>query len=346
MRRSVAMVLGVLAPLSTGCESASFAPPPPPELASTAGPSLEPSVKVIEMVLRSEDTPARTTWAQVGRVDAGVSRVSFRSSAPGAGDPPDRQAELIRRAAARGASVVIVEAAPGARVAEALDELKAKGTSVILLARPLAGREKVFPLVAIPPLAESASLLVKAATEDAKAAKLPSDGTAAILVSRKPDAYTEERVAALKDALKDAGVAPPEVLAFDGTQADASKLLGERLESDPKLTLVFAEDNEALFGTLVVRERIKKERVIILAGYAELGGHLNEAVLDQTAAVADRNMSAMAHAAFRLAMQLASAQPVAERTEVPIPFHRHSSQVAPDPAPPPGLRKSEVEKAG
>src|SRR5262245_22774306 len=102
MRHSVAMPLGVLASLLCGCDSNSFVPPPPAELASTAGPA-QSSVKVIEMVLRADDTPDRSIWAQVGRVDSGASRVSFRSSAPAAGDPPKRQAELIRRAAARGA---------------------------------------------------------------------------------------------------------------------------------------------------------------------------------------------------------------------------------------------------
>jgi len=288
-------------------------------------------VKVIELVLRSVDSPDRAAWPQLGRMEAGSSKVSFRSSAPAAGDPPQKQAELIRRAATRGASALIVEAEPDPRVAEALQEVKSRGTPVVLLARPLPGHEQDFPLVTVEPPIEAAHSLVKAAIEDAKTAKLPSDGTAVILAPKTPDVFSDDQLAALKTAIGQAGIATPEVIPYDGSQSDAVKIVNERLKSDTKLTLVFALDSEALLGALSAREGVKKERKLIVAGFGDADHYMGQTLYNQAAGVANRDLGPMFRTALRLAVRLANGEQVEQRTAIPISFRRYSSQDAPEP---------------
>jgi ABC-type sugar transport system substrate-binding protein len=311
-------------------------PPPPPELAR---PTSEPAVKVVEMIMPSERTPDREALVQLVRVLASREKTSFRLSAPEPNEPPRRQADLIRKAAERGASVLIVDPARDAEVRKALDEVRSKGVPSVLLAPLDPESGKPFPVVGAAPYADSAGKLVDAALEDAKAAETPAERTAVVLTIRQPDADAQNCAAALEAALKKADVPHSEPLTYDGSVQGAKTALSERLESDPKLSIVLVGEENGLFGVWEVRDTLQGKRPIIVAGYVPANPLMNEVTYSQSAALAIRDLPRIARELFQAALRLASGDAVPDRTAVPDDVRRYASKYIKTPTPPPDPAK-------
>lgn len=322
-------VLGLclLAPALSGCDSGGFVPPPPPELSAPALSGMEPAARVVELVLASNATPDRGAWAQVVRLEAGDARTGFRFAALGPNDPPQGQAELIREAAARGVSVLIVEPAQAPEVADALEQARKQGTPSVLLDRPLDAPGNPFPVVLPAPCADSARQLVEAAVADAKTAGLPADGKALVLVPSPPEAHTNEARDALRAALQAAGVSQVETVEYPGAIEGAQKAITARLQADPSVTLVLTTSADGFTGTTQAREELLKSgRLVIMAGYGEITPHSVDAYFDTSAAVADLNLVKVGRQAFQVALRLAQGESVPDRTEVPTTVRRYSSK--------------------
>lgn len=336
MPRSLALPLWALIPglVLSGCESDTFMPPPNPELAA---PVSAPPVRIVEMILPSESTPDQNALAQYLRLVSSREKTSYRTSAPEPNDPPRRQADAIRKAAERGASVLIVQPAKDAEVSKALDEVRAQGVPSVLLADPLseAGKGKPFPIVEAAPFSDAAGKLVDAAVEAAKTAKLPADGTAVILSVAKPDADLKGCGDALAAALQAAKIASPEPLTYDGTLEGAKSALTKRLEADLKLAIVAVCEQVGMTGVLDLRSKLKDKRPIVVVGYVANDPPPNEMLFSQTAGIAIRNISQLAREAFKAALRLADGDAVPERTTVPDEFRLYPSKyldIPPEPS--------------
>ena len=162
-------------------------------------------------------------------------------------------AALIREALARQPrpQVVIVEPANPADkdLALAIQEARTAKVPVVLVGRPLSGGADspgaatgpVPILVTPPPFIVSARHLVTASIRNAKNAKLKPEGGAVFLINTAGDALLPDRIAAVRDALKEAGVTSIQEIRFAQESQVAGKLLTERLKAD----------TEAVAGVLI-----------------------------------------------------------------------------------------------
>ena len=200
---AVAVVAGCLAATS-GCDGAksvrsgSGVPPAPPpsEAASVA------------LILPSRGLAEQDVWEAEARRDEARVHALIEVRKPAPGDPPGRQAELIREAAASGVSALIVVAEDAKLVAPAIAEARDRGLPVVLLDRdvPLPGDGPKPPLVGFEDVNLSAKALVAAAMSDAQAAGFPPGGPALLIHNDVGDDRAPLRIKALRSALEAEGV--------------------------------------------------------------------------------------------------------------------------------------------
>ena len=142
----LALVLSAIA----GCGSDAFAPPPPPEL--NAVPTLTAPTAValsVEMIVCGPGSPERLLWETAARQEAGRLKVILRITRLQAGDPPSAEAEQVRSAVGRKASVLMVEPLDDPVVAAALNDARAGGTPVVTLIRKVPSRDPGRPLASV-----------------------------------------------------------------------------------------------------------------------------------------------------------------------------------------------------
>ena len=261
-----------------GCDGG-FVPPPPPELrgavggsspSPTSGPvaatpdllgAATTGVKSIELVLSGgRDLEEVETEKAAARSQAGTDKARLKITVVGeersdqAPQPTTHkdQATLVRDAIAHHPQALIVEPGdPGDRnLAQAIQEAQTAKVPVVVLGRAISGvatNPGVRPatptiLVAPQPFAASAKQLVAAAIRNARNAKLIPEAGAILLINTGGDAFAPDRVTAIRDALKAAGITAISELRFAKDSQVAEKLLTDRLKADPKPTLVFSVD--------------------------------------------------------------------------------------------------------
>ncbi len=280
MNAKVRLGLGLAAALlgiaSVGCDSGSFVPPPPAELReAVGGTSPSPSaksaaatpdllgsattgVKSIELILRGDIDPEEIENAKaVVRTQAG----NRQGPDPDLGarrefgrvrevvDDPQGPGPVGQGSGGRHPQALIVEPANPADpdLARAIQDAQAAKVPVILLGRPLAGQagsaSATAPVVVAPEsFAASAKQLVAAAIRNARNAKLIPEAGAILLINTAGDAFLPDRVSAIRDALKAAGITAISELRFAKDSQVLQKFLIEKLKADPKPTLVFSAD--------------------------------------------------------------------------------------------------------
>ncbi len=185
------------------------------------------AVKNIEVILNADVDPDElNVQAAAARTQAGYDRAHVRITVPGevsesAGKSvtlPKSQAKLVRDALARHPKpqVLIVEPSnpTDQELAQAIQEAGTAKVPVVLVGRPLSGgvgtqgaSSAPSPILVTPePFTASARKLVAAAIRNAKNANLKPENGAIILINSAGDAFLPDRVAAIRDALKAAGV--------------------------------------------------------------------------------------------------------------------------------------------
>jgi ABC-type sugar transport system substrate-binding protein len=274
------------------------APRVPPALGkgleSTAGSA--PSV-VLFLDRRDSDEEAIVTGAAT--FQAGIDRVKLKFANLSEQDLPARQTELVREAIERNALALVIEPADTAdrRLLDAVREARAKGIPVVMLNKLLdglslddsgtgsskaktgetpspastsAGAAQNSPLVLVtaPAFAPFAKQIVASAMRNAKNAHLTPEAGAIIVMNTISDSFAPERIAALRDALKAAGVKPVLDVSFTKSFEAGGKALMDKLKANPKVRMVFGVDTTSCDAAREASAKVDDADQFIMAGFA------------------------------------------------------------------------------
>jgi hypothetical protein len=349
-----ALLATALAAGSFGCGAGDFMPPPPPELQGSAdaavgsaaatpglaGPSA--GVRGLELIFSGRLDPEESEVEKsTARSQAGIEKARIRitvpvEASPGAQVQPAStakdQATLVREAIARRPQVLIVEPADPAdrELAKAVGEARAAKIPVVLLGRPVAAEPGAQPagasaapliLVAPPPFAESARQLVASAIRNAKNAQLKPEGGAILLINTAADTFVPDRVAALRDALRAAGITSIVELPFRRDGQVGRKLLTERLQADPKPVLVFGIDFQSTSTSNQVASEGVEGRPFVQAGYTSDENFNRMVVIGDLAGLAEFATGRVIRKAISTAVAAAQGRDLPGRVEVPVVVH-------------------------
>jgi len=324
-----------------------------------AGRDREPAAaRTLEIVLDRRDPDEEGVVTAAARTQAGLEMVKLKIAVLGEHDLPARQVDLVREALARHPLALIVEPddPTDRRMAQVIDEARGEGVPVVLVSRPLAGDQGAAPkvagaraaaggspnqssagqdaatapslhsakpmvLVMSPPFRSSAEQLVASAIRNAKNAHLDAKGGAVIMINTLGDPSIQDRVAAIRSALKAGGITKIQEVSFSKQSELGSKLLTERLEADAKLAMVFSVDSLSSLATRQVMLEIILTRPFILAGYAADETYFSSTQMADFAAVAEFAPTRLVRKAIITAVAMAQGRNVPSVIEIPIEVH-------------------------
>ncbi len=320
--RLAAFVSVALTMATPGCGTDSFVPPPPPEL--SAVPDVAATKENISVVLifargKGDD---RSTIALAARQDAGRARVGLSVEQVPTDETDANQAGLIRAAAARGASVLIVEPSPAPEVAAALEEVREKGTPALLLLNPVKSRDpsKPFKRLTFSPYTKPAHELVQAAVAEMKASNAGDDGRALVIHDRETGPAGDALAQEIRTELTKAGVKTLVDLDIDNDPDKDKAAIVAKLEEDKKITIVIATEVPAMSAALPAVEQFRATRSIAFAGCQSVDAQFNDATSVGSVGNIERNVPALGRQALRTALKLAKGESVPDLTEVPVVF--------------------------
>jgi ABC-type sugar transport system substrate-binding protein len=355
------MVAVAAAAASSGCGSGDFLPPPPPELqgaieavpGSAAGPRLAAGavplpvapagIRSIEIILSGHlDIEETELQKAAARAQAGLDRARLRITVPGerprgpdnSTPTPTDQSRLVRDAVARHPQALIIDPADPAdrELAQAVKEAGEAKVPVILLGQALSPAPNAQPanpngsqanpiVVAPPPFTDSARQLVASAIRNAKNAKLKPEDGAVLLVNTAGDPFIPDRVAALRDALKAAGITAIDEIRFARDSQAAHKLLLQRLEAGPKRVMVFSVDSLGAQASNQTAGQIVEDRPFVQAGYTSDEALTKMVTVGEFAALTEFPASRLVRKAISTAVAAAQGRDVPGRVEFPVVFH-------------------------
>jgi ABC-type sugar transport system substrate-binding protein len=228
------------------------------------------------------------------------------------GDPPSRQADMIKEVVASGVSALVVMADDPNAIATAIDDARKEGVPVVLLDRAVPSTATPPPpLVRYESESESAKALVAAACEDAKKAGFPPEGPAMILANGPGDEHAQARVKAIRSELKARGVRVLPDLVFTGLNAEVKAALTDACRATPHVAMIFAEENVGLGGSALFRHALDhKSRRFVLAGYTADLNTLELVKYNTCAGEVDRNINEPMRKAFETALALVRGETV------------------------------------
>lgn len=341
-----AAALAALVTALGGCDGGSILPPPAPELNAVSGTGGQaPAALSLALISAPRPTDEGSVWEQTARVESGLSRVIFSLIRPEPGDPPAAQAALIREAAARGTSALVVDAVDDPGVVAALTDARDKGTSVVLIGRPVTDRDPARPLprVTFAPLDEPAREFLDALAADLRKAGLPADGHALIVLKSGAGPQATETAEFLTPALKSAGFTGVEPFHVDDYEK-AVAALGARVAADPKVTTLLGVGDRQLRVAMDVRDALQKgaKRSLSVGGCVTLSKEIEYSGYNGCFGVLDRNQIALARKAVRLAVALSRGEPSSAVETVPITYVKGVPPA--EPLTPPAAKPGDVGK--
>jgi len=352
---AISCVAGLLVAL--GCDSMSFVPPPPPELAnpaqtsagavstapvvSNAGSTKAPVFSsaghidgvgrltgggtFVELILVNAPTQERAYLAQALRRDLGRAKMLLRYTKPEPGQKlsSEQMAAAIRTAIGRGSAVLLVEPIDDRTVLDLLYEAQSRGMKVLLLDQPIPPRGgKPIPVLCYQSFSKPGRQIVEAVLEAAKLTHSLNDGRIVVFRNRSTDAYSADRLASLTEPLKAAGL-KYEILDFEGDANAAKEVLTSSLAVPPRISIVLAQDDDGFAASHeILRQRIKQGKPeFLLGGYSayDIGGSTD--TVNKATAFCDSSLEAYASKTFQTVRNLIEGKVVADRTEVPVVFH-------------------------
>lgn len=307
-----------------GCDSGSFAPPPPPELAALPSARSLPPTTAVELIEAPGANVERDVWLQAARTEAGLIKSIFavQEPPPASGDAADWQAALVRSAPRRGIGAVLIEPVDSAAVVKALDEVRAQGTQVVLLGPAVASPDPARPFnrVTFSAADEPLTALVQAAKTAARASGMKENAHALIVIS-EIGPCARQVAARGESALKAAGFGRVEVLELPHESTDAEKVVTARIEADPEFTFVLAIGNISMSVVVAAHNTLKARRDFVIGGvlsYARIVDRFS--MLIQTAGLIDTKLPEFGRAAIRTAAKLARGEPVEPVVTIPLAF--------------------------
>jgi ABC-type sugar transport system substrate-binding protein len=341
---ATAVVLAA-AVISAGCDSASFVPPPPPELnapvkagnaatfegAGSAATSSVPAagkhagkgVRVVELILAPPLDSDSALLEQVLRIELAKVLIPLRFTQPDSQkrSPAEDLAGAIRAAVGRGVAGLVVEPRDEAVVLDALYDAVDRGVAVVLLDRPVPTRGgKSIPHVEYTEFADVGRQIVKVVLEADRKSKLAEPGRIVFLHHRSDDPYVERSFESLLGPCKEAGK-PMEVLNFDGDLEQGIVVVRKALEADPKIDILLADDAVGVYvGFRIHLEWTESgHRQFVLAGYSA-NDYRIVTFLERIYALGDRSIGLYASKTSQAIRNLMEGKRVGELVEVPVTF--------------------------
>jgi ABC-type sugar transport system substrate-binding protein len=310
--------------LLTGCESEipSAPPPPPPPTVGSADDGLRSDSRAVAFIMpHPRGEPAEISlWEQAIRQEGNRNKKIVEVAQPGEKDPPNRQGDLIRDAANRGVTGLVV--VPDPESGEALVEARDKGARVVLVDHSVDHKGKMFPLVAFERPAKSAEVLVDAVIVAAKEFELSPKGPALIVQHPMGDLHSKGRADALEAALKKANVEVLPRVQFNDPLKDLKPQILKAIAAHPKLPMVLIADDDAVGPIIEMRNDMYSADRFAFAAYGTESKHRKMVMAGQCAAVADVNSPRLARKALQSLMEILAGKTLPDRIEVEMPVTR------------------------
>ncbi len=309
----VGVVLGMLV---LGCDSS---PPGPPVVSERdeASPSGPRVIALIEPARRSAQVGL---WEQMAMMVAGDEKALMQVHRPESYAPLGRQAELVREAVDNGAdALIVIPGEESQNLAEALENVRDQGVSIVLLNREVEVRGEPLPLVTFTASSEAARNLVEVMLQAARKADFPAEGPALILRRTNPDADRSERNEALRAALTEAGVTVLPDRTYSGDWESAIEALKAAYRDEPKPVMVFTEEDDGLLAASSLREDLTSEGNVpfILGGFAAQRRSFDQVDYGEAAGLVDLNLGEAARRAVTSVLALAQGKEIPARVEIP-----------------------------
>jgi ABC-type sugar transport system substrate-binding protein len=308
------------------------------------------SARSIELILNKHaDAELTEVLKSAARTQAGLDRVRVttwvvgeaRADQAQGNSTPLPASELVREAIDRHAMALIIEPADPAdqALSERIGEARAAGIPVVLLDRDLStteprsprtstGSKPVAPLIVVgpEPFAATARQLVAAAMRNAVNSKLKPEAGAFILINSAADSLVQDRNAAIREALKAAGINAITEVRFAGDAQTGAMLLTERLQADPKPPMVFSVDSTSTTAAGETINEIIEDRPFVLAGYTADESLVKLAATGRFAALAEFAPARVIRRAVTTALAASQGQNVTSRVNVSIPVAESPSK--------------------
>ena len=316
--------LFVAAAVMAGCDSDSFAPPPTGTTrpSSSATGSMPVRAKELVMILPSEENYDLALYDLLARNASGLEKVVYRSLRPSPGDPPSKQGELIKQAAAEGASVLLVVPDATKETAEAIAALDPKKAPVVLLGRSPSGTvPPSATLVAFEGFAASAKKLVDAIVEDTPKIGGAADAPVILVTGKAVDESRAERDASLADALKAAKIRVVATVPIDADGPAAGKAIEAALTKNIDVRAVLCDDEAGMTAVNATRRELPARRYLS-AGYYSGRNNLMSLMTGYVSALAERSVETLVRRAVRAAVERAEGKTVPAKVQVEIPIRR------------------------
>jgi ABC-type sugar transport system substrate-binding protein len=311
------------------------------------------SAKALELILDHHSADDSEVLKAAALKQAGLDKVRTKFALLGENESSARQAALVGEAIARHPFALIVEPAdPGdPALALAVREAQDAGVTVVMLGRDLAGPQSVEAthadaktakagagsvpvhgtqaspgsrpriVVAPPPFATSARLLVASAVRSAKNGEIAPQKKAVILLDTASDAFVEPRVTAMRDALKAAGITTIKEIRFNADAKRAGSLLTEFLLANLDYVMIFSLDHQSFIASREVVNELAADRHMISAGYTSDEQLAKSIQYGEFAALAEFVPTRLIRKAITIAITAAQGRDVPRIVEVPIIFH-------------------------
>jgi ABC-type sugar transport system substrate-binding protein len=282
-------------------------------------------------------------------------------SVMGETDSHGTQAELVRRAVNRNCLALVVEPDDPAdsELAKAVTEARERGLPVVVMGRPLTGLPPsmvdapgsaktagpaIGSLVNVVPedFATSARLIVAAAIRNARNAKL-SPEAAVLTINPSADRLAKDRAAALREALRNAGVTTVELLPITADSPKAKADLVALLRSNRKPAMVLATDLTGLTAASLATAVLGDDHLFVVGGYSWEDALASSVNGGEYAAIAVFSMDRLVAKAVKTAVLASRGERLPDRVQFEVPVLE-----SPDNSAAPrmyrGLRRTENER--
>ncbi|MGE3818156.1 MAG: hypothetical protein AB7I30_01860 [Isosphaeraceae bacterium] len=313
-----------------GCGENGFVTPPPPELTALGNADSTPPHS-IELILAPESTRDNEAIGLAMRREAARRTHFFHLSRPSPGDPPERQATLIRHAASQPRPILLVEPIDSPEVFEALREVRARGTPVVAIGRrvmtaaagssPSSDSSNDQTTISIVDFAKDDTPireLVGLVLRDVRATELSPDSHALIVAMDTRSPGIDTAIATIRSALESSGFHEHEIASIQGDLEKDGRLVTERVAADPRLGLVFALEVDGVNAAMAAYETLKTSRVLRMGGIMSIDSELPPAMTVNYSGMIDRNLTRLADRAFTQGLELARGVPVTDVVEIPL----------------------------
>jgi len=313
----------------SGCDNEVFAPPPRGLKTSKAlAPTASSRAKDIVLILPAEENDDLQVIENMTRLEVGNSRAAFILHRVSEAEPASKQAELIKLAAAEGASAILLVANKAPETAEAIAAVDQRKTPIILLGRtPVVTKGEPCTLITWPSFVPSARAIVDAIIEDVKKAGYPDDAPVLLLTNDPPDETSRARDAALIDALKTTRhpIAAKVPMVEDSV---SSKALNEALKVHPKVCAAISDDGIGISIATSVRLDLKGAIHYMIGGYCQTAATMKLVAMNHVTILVDRNLEGLVRSAVSAAIDRSDGKAVPERIEIEMPSRRASGTTA------------------